>query len=81
MQFEKILKKSITHSKKRYKEKKQHKCFCTYWICFCAGEMSKYMLTFSLEHHVTHDFSQHGNTRAVSQDMENKVTGVAYLKK
>ncbi len=27
------------------------------------------------------DFSQLGNTRAVSQDMGNKVTGVTYLKK
>ncbi len=27
------------------------------------------------------DFSQHGNMRAVSQDMANKVTGITYLKK
>ncbi len=27
------------------------------------------------------DFSQHGNMRAVSQDMGNKVTGITYLKK
>ncbi len=30
---------------------------------------------------LTPDFSQHGNTRAVSQDMGNKVTGATYLKK
>ncbi len=46
---------------------------------FCAGEMSKYMLTFSLDvtscsHSASaliHDFSQHGDARAVSRDMGN----------
>ncbi len=30
---------------------------------------------------LTPDFAQHGNTRAVSQHMGNKVNGVTYLKK
>ncbi len=33
---------------------------------FCAGEMSKYMMHLHVRSMFTH-FSQHGNTRAVSQ--------------
>ncbi len=28
-----------------------------------------------------HDFSQYGNTTAVSQDIGNEVTGITYMKK
>ncbi len=50
--------------------------------------MNKNMFIFSLDlDHVhkqrfalNHDFSQHGNTRAISQDTRNKVSGITYLK-
>ncbi len=50
--------------------------------------MNKNMFIFSLDlDHVhkqrfalTPDFSQHGNTRAISQDTRNKVSGITYVK-
>ncbi len=55
-------------------------------MCFCACEMSTYMLIFSLDHvHTQHsaltpDFCHHDNTRAVSRYIRNKVTGVTNSK-